>query len=42
MFTTLGSIIWLSGPLMELENFISILVPLSGAPFSNSAAFHIA
>ena len=27
---------------MELENFISILVHLSGAPIKNSAAFHLA
>ena len=27
---------------MELENFISILVHLSGAPLANSAAFHLA
>ena len=32
----------LSGPLMELENFISILGHLSGAPLANSAAFHLA
>ena len=36
----------LSGPLMELENFISIIVHgqlhLSGAPLANSAAFHLA
>ena len=31
----------LSGPLMELENFISIKVHLSGAPFAKSAAFYL-
>ena len=39
IFTILGSYFWLSGPLMEPENFISILVHLSGAPITNSAAF---
>ena len=40
IFTILGSYFWLSGPLMEPENFISILVHLSGAPITNRLVQH--